>query len=139
MKMFLGEYSPNITPGSRIALPKKLRDQITGESVVLSRGFDRCIFVYDANDWGEKAQRQIENSKIDSRGELKTKDLERYLYTSACDASIDDQGRIVIPGNLLSSSGITKRTAIIGVGDHIEVWDFDTWKKYSKEISGQLQ
>jgi len=134
MKMFLGEYSPNITEGSRIALPKKLRDQIAGNSVVLSRGFDKCLFIYDREDWAEKAQRQIENSK----DELRARDLERYLYTSAAETSIDSQGRVVLPANLLEFAGITKRTAIIGVGDHIEVWDFETWKDYSEKISGKL-
>ncbi len=51
MRMFLGEYQPNITEGSRIALPKKLREQITGGEVILSRGFEKCVFVYDKEDW----------------------------------------------------------------------------------------
>lgn len=134
MKMFLGEYTPNITEGSRIALPKKLRDQIVGDSVVLSRGFDKCLFIYDRDDWAEKAQRQIDNLK----GDLKVKDLERYLYTSAVEASIDAQGRVVIPSNLTEFAGISKRTAIIGVGDHVEVWDFDNWQSYSNKISEKL-
>jgi len=40
MKMFLGEYQPNITDGSRISLPKKLREQIEGDEVILSKGFE---------------------------------------------------------------------------------------------------
>ena len=50
MKMFLGEYQPNLTDGSRLALPKKLREQILGDEVVLSRGFEKCIFVYDKQE-----------------------------------------------------------------------------------------
>jgi MraZ protein len=134
MKMFLGEYTPNITEGSRIALPKKLREQITGDSVVLSRGLDRCIYIYDRDDWAQQVQRQIENSK----DEAKIRDLERYLYTSAAESSIDSQGRVVLPANLLDFAGVSKRTAIIGVGDHIEVWDFDAWNSYSQKISVKI-
>jgi len=61
MKMFLGEYQPNLTDGSRLALPKKLREQILGDEVVLSRGFEKCIFVYDKQDWLNESQKQIDN------------------------------------------------------------------------------
>jgi MraZ protein len=134
MKMFLGEYNPNLTEGSRIALPKKHREQISGDSVVLSKGFEKCIYVYDANDWAMNAEKQIENMK----GDMKVSDLQRYLYTSAVDASVDSQGRLVLPANLKTYAGITTKTAVIGVGDHIEVWDYDMWVEYSDKISEKL-
>jgi MraZ protein len=134
MKMFLGEYNPNLTEGSRIALPKKHREQISGDNVVLSKGFEKCIFVYDSQDWALNAEKQVENMK----GDMKVSDLQRYLYTSAVDASVDFQGRLVLPANLKSYAGITTKTAVIGVGDHIEVWDYDTWIEYSNKITEKL-
>ncbi len=132
--MFLGEYQPNITEGSRVALPKKLRDQITGEDVILSRGFEKCIFVYDKKDWESEAEKQVENPITDA----KTRALKRYMYGNATETSIDSQGRIVIPPNLQQYAGITKKTAVIGAGDHIEIWDADTWEQYLKKISEEL-
>lgn len=134
MKMFLGEYNPNITEGSRIALPKKLRDQISSEQVVLSKGFEKCVLVYDKDDWAEKAEKQIR----DNWNEMKKGDLERYLYTSASETGIDSQGRIVIPGDLKEYAGIKKKLAVIGVGDHIELWDYESWKKHLEKISVKL-
>lgn len=134
MRMFLGEYQPNITEGSRIALPKRLRDQIRGEEVVLSRGFEKCIFIYDKEDWLSEAQKQVENPISD----LKTRDLKRYMYASAAETTVDTQGRIVIPTNLKEYAGIDKKTSAIGAGDHIEIWDADTWKNHLKKISEEL-
>lgn len=131
MKMFLGEYNPNITDGSRIALPKKLREQINGDCVVLSKGFETCVLIYDKEDWAMNAQKQIENLS----GMTKKSDLERYLYTSATESSIDQQGRIVMPSNLKDYARVTNKTAVIGVGDHIEVWDYEVWKKHLEKIS----
>jgi len=59
MSGFLGEYSPNITEGSRITLPKKLRKYIRGAEVVLSKGFEKCIFIYNREDWMNSAQKQV--------------------------------------------------------------------------------
>ena len=132
--MFLGEYQPNITEGSRIALPKKLREQIRGDEVVLSKGFEKCIFVYDKEDWVTEAQKQIENPITDQR----TRELKRYMYSGASETTVDSQGRMVIPGNLKEYANIDKKTVVIGAGDHIEIWDFENWLDHSEKISQYL-
>jgi MraZ protein len=134
MRMFLGEYQPNITEGSRIALPKKLRDQIRGEELILSKGFEKCIFIYDKEDWVSEAQKQVENPITDS----KTRDVKRYMFGGAIEVSIDSQGRLVLPNSLKEYAGIGKRTTVIGAGDHIEVWNFENWKKHLGKISAEL-
>jgi MraZ protein len=134
MRMFLGEYQPNITEGSRIALPKKLRDQIRGDDVILSRGFEKCIFVYDKEDWLTEAGKQVENPISDSR----TRDLKRYMYAGAAESVVDSQGRLVLPAGLKEYAGIDKRTAVVGAGDHIEIWDLEAWREHLSKISADL-
>lgn len=134
MRMFLGEYEPNITEGSRIALPKKLRDQIAGDEVIMSRGFEKCIFVYAKEDWVAETSKQVESPITD----LKTRDVKRYMYASAAETTIDAQGRLVLPVPLKSYAGITKSTAVIGAGDHIEIWEPSQWQKHLEKISAEL-
>lgn len=134
VKMFLGEFQPNLTEGSRIALPKKLRDQIQGEEVVLSRGFEKCIFIYDKADWLKESEKQVENPITDKQ----TRDLKRYMFGNATEATVDAQGRVVLPPNLVGYAAIDKKTAVIGAGDHIEVWDADTWSTYLEKLQGEL-
>ena len=130
MKMFLGEYSPNITEGSRISLPKKIREQLDN-GVVLAKGFEKCIYIYDKKDWITEAKKQVENS-----GEsAKIRDLERYLYTSAVEAEIDSQGRIVIPAYLAVYANLSERIVFLGLRDRVEVWDEAEWAKREKEIA----
>jgi MraZ protein len=134
MRMFLGEYQPNITEGSRIALPKKLREQVRGDDLILSKGFEKCIFVYDKEDWVVEAQKQVENPISDS----KTRDLKRYMYAGASESTIDAQGRIVLPAGLLAYAEINKKTAVVGAGDHVEIWDLDNWNSQISKISQEL-
>lgn len=134
MKMFLGEYQPNLTDGSRLALPKKLREQILGDEVVLSRGFEKCIFVYDKQDWITESQKQIDNPITDS----KTRDLRRYMFAGAVDSKLDSQGRIVVPANLLSYAGLEKNITVIGAGDHVEIWSTENWNEYFENVSKNL-
>lgn len=132
--MFLGEYQPNITEGSRLALPKKLREQVRGDELILSRGFEKCIFVYDKEDWVAEANKQVENPISDS----KTRDLKRYMYAGAVESTIDTQGRVVLPNSLKEYADIDKKTAVIGAGDHIEIWDLSNWKERLEKISQDM-
>lgn len=134
MKMFLGEYNPNITGGSRLALPSKMREQISSGQIVLSMGFEKCINIHDKADWELLAKEQIQESKEEG----KIRDLQRYVYTTAVEASVDKQGRFVVPKHLLDYAGITEKTAVVGVGDRIEIWDHSNWDKYKAKISAAL-
>lgn len=134
MKMFLGQYQPNITEGSRVALPKKLRDQITGDEIILSRGFEPCIFVYDRNDWEKETLKQIENPIT----EAKTRDLKRYMFAAAVDVEIDAQGRFVIPASLKDYAQLKTEVTVIGAGDHVEIWDKSIWDSYLTNISADF-
>jgi MraZ protein len=134
MKMFLGEYQPNLTDGSRLALPKKLREQILGDEVVLSRGFEKCIFVYDKQDWINESLKQIDNPITD----LRTRDLRRYMFAGAVDSKLDSQGRMIVPTNLLAYAGLEKEVTVIGAGDHIEIWNTATWNAYFENVSNSL-
>ncbi len=134
--MFLGEYNPNLTSGNRIVLPKKHREQLGGKTVVVSKGFDKCILVYAVDDWASRVERQVDN--LVAEASAPRADLERYLYTSAQEARVDAQGRIVLPSNLVTYAGIRSETAVIGVGDHIEIWDLNTWQKHFKKIEREV-
>ena len=132
--MFLGEYQPNITEGNRIALPKKLREQIVGEELILSKGFEKCVFLYDKGDWAQEWQKQVENPITD----LKTRQLKRYVFSGAVDVSVDDQGRFVIPESLRNYADLNKEIVVIGTGDHVELWNSAIWKEHLNKISGEL-
>ena len=57
--MFLGEYHHSIDNKGRIIIPSKFREAL-GESFVITRGLDQCLFGYPRNEWseaGRKAQR----------------------------------------------------------------------------------
>lgn len=134
MRMFLGEYQPNMTEGNRVALPKKLREQIVGDEVILSKGFEKCVSLYDKADWEREWKNQAENPATDVR----TRELKRYVFSGAVDASIDEQGRFVVPQPLREYAVLNKEVVVIGAGDHVELWDKTVWELHLKKISGEL-
>ncbi|MBR2577657.1 MAG: division/cell wall cluster transcriptional repressor MraZ, partial [Erysipelotrichaceae bacterium] len=63
----------------------------------------------------------------------------RVLTSNATECTLDNQGRILIPGNLAEPVGIKKECVIVGANDHIEIWDKETWDSYFEEASKSFE
>ncbi len=128
--MFLGEYQLKFTGQGRVILPKKLREAIIGREIILSRGFEGCIWGFDKKTWEEEAGKQLEISAL----EKEARNLRRYLFSSSIQVDLDEQGRFVIPGSLLTYAKIRGEVILVGCGDHFEIWDNVSWEEESKRL-----
>ena len=59
--------------------------------------------------------------------------IDRSIFSALAYLEIDEQGRFVIPKNLLDYADLAREAVIIGVGDHFEIWSVNKWKKYNKK------
>lgn len=123
--MFLGEYQAKFTGQGRIILPKKFRQKLEGNSLVLSRGFEGCIWGFPISSWAREAGKQMEVSAT----EKQARDLRRYLFSAAEEVELDSQGRFVIPKPLLLYAQLKNEVVLVGTGDHFEVWNPLSWQK----------
>src|SRR3989344_4253800 len=131
--MFLGEYVSKFTGKGRIILPKKLRVEVLGDEIILSKGFERCVWGFTREGFGIEAKRQLEMSAT----EEKARNLKRYIFSSSEAVELDSQNRFVISENLLNYARLKVEVVIIGAGDHFEIWDMKAWKKQLKKIEAE--
>lgn len=127
MKLFLGEYDHTLDERGRITLPRKIRQELGERDVVLTRGFDTCIFGYDLAAWEREATKQLDTSVTDKGG----RELRRYVFSAAEKAETDKLGRVVLPTHLKEYALIQGEVKIIGAGDHFEIWDKKHWEEYA--------
>lgn len=123
--MFLGEYQTKFTGRGRVVLPKKFRLRLQGESLVLSRGFEGCIWGFSRDDWEKEAEKQLLVSAADKQA----RDLRRYLFSAAEEVELDRQGRFIIPEPLRRYADLQEEVVLVGAGDHFEIWNPGNWKK----------
>jgi len=131
--LFLGEYRVNLTEGGRVVIPKKIREVLgKTKSFTLTKGFDRCLSGFRNEDWEKSALELMGVSVL----EMKKVEIKRHLFSSAAILEIDEQGRVIIPKNLLSYVGLEKdkEAIFIGVGTYFEIWNQERWERYKKEV-----
>lgn len=138
--MFIGEYQHTIDPKKRVAMPSKFRTEL-GKKVVVTRGMDKCLFVYPMKTW-EKLAEKLGSLPV---GESGTRSFIRLMLAGAVDVDLDKQGRVLIPDYLKDYAGIKKDVTVAGLFDRLEIWDKNNWSSYkskaeknSDEIAEQL-
>ena len=129
--VFFGEYTVTVTEGGRIAIPKKVRENLTGDTLILTKGFDICLAAYDRQDWQRRTDELMNVSLLDKENI----DKRRMIFSGAHEVEFDEQGRCVVPKSLLEFIGMdTKDVKVIGVGDHFELWNVRKWKAYLQNV-----
>jgi MraZ protein len=132
---FKGEFDLSLDEKSRLMVPAALRKAIHipthGEGFVLVPSPERCLWMYPERyfDWRFR-RRQAAAGVVD-------RDLlawERLMLSMAADVEADKTGRIVVPESSRNRGHLVKDVTVIGVGDHMEVWDRATWRVYSEAL-----
>lgn len=127
--MLIGEYNHTIDEKNRLSFPVKFRKEM-GKTVVVTPGLDRCLFVFTQKEWNTIAEKLAASSMLHAD----TRSFNRYLLGGAVEASIDAQGRILVPDFLKERAGLSGKVAIVGVHTRVELWDESTWQSYKRGV-----
>lgn len=127
--MFIGEYRHTFDTKNRISLPARFRREL-GASVVVTRGLDKCLFVYPKTAWKKQAERIAKHSTGSAAG----RGLSRLMLAGAVEADVDSAGRILVPDYLRSFAGLKEKSVIAGVSDRVEIWEETAWTEYTASI-----
>ena len=123
--MFIGEYTHTIDEKGRLAIPVKFRKDLI-KGAVITRGLDNCLFLYPIEEWKVLAEKL---SKLPI-GQANTRAFARLMLAGAMDATLDKQGRVIIPDYLRKFGKISKKIVLAGLYNRIEVWGENEWEKF---------
>lgn len=121
----MGEYQHNIDIKGRVIVPVKFRDEL-GDRFVITRGLDKCLFVYPMNEWQilEEKLKKLPLTKKDARA------FTRFFFSGAVECEVDKQGRVNIPLPLRNYADLDKECVVIGVANRIEFWSNTNWDDF---------
>ena len=127
---FIGKYLYSVDEKGRVNLPSKFRKMTKGKMYVLSRGLENCLFVFPKSRWSQ----YVKSFMPMTFAKKADRDFFRLLGFNTESVLLDDQGRVKIREDFMEYAGLKKEVLLIGVMDHIEIWDPDRWESYQKGI-----
>jgi MraZ protein len=131
--LLTGTYDRALDDKFRLALPKRFRELLAssfsggeGRTLFLTPGTDGSLALYA----GPAFARMAEKLAAQSPTAQDVRAFGRLLYAQSQSVELDGQGRIRIPPELLRHASLARECVLIGVGDHIELWDKGRWEAY---------
>jgi len=132
--LFMGEYQHSLDDKGRLIVPSKFREPLGGRCVI-TRGLDKCLFVYPESEWRtmEEKLKQLPLTQSDARAFV------RFFFSGATDLELDKQGRVMIPANLREYASLDKDVVVIGVSTRVELWSKEVWAAYVDEAESSFE
>lgn len=130
--MLTGTFSRIVDDKLRIAIPKSLRDCFSstqGGAIYVAPGTDGSLSLYSEEAFAALAGRLAQTSPT----ARETRDYGRLFYAQATRVEIDSQGRVRIPQELADLVDLGREVVLLGVYDHLELWDRRRWQSYLEE------
>jgi MraZ protein len=133
--LFTGTHPRTLDDKKRMALPKRIREQL-GEirKLFVTQGQDKCLWLWSPNDLERLAEKIDQAPATD----VEVRDFRRLFFSGAEEVDVDRNGRILIPDRLLQFAGLQHEVILLGVRDHLELWNAGRWKEYSGQKAGHF-
>ena len=139
MLLLTGEYQHVVDSKSRVLISNKLRNQIDadehGNNFYLVLGANGVLCLYP--------EKYFEQIVLAVAPEATAPDeavaFERISFALSSKVELDSQGRLLLNESLRRRAGLKERITLVGVRDHIELWNSSNWDEYVTDNMNQYQ
>lgn len=134
--LLTGEYRNTLDEKGRIMFPVKLRSELPEASLILTRGIDRCLWLFPPEQWKILSDKVMESASL---FQSQSRSVLRRLIAPAQTVEIDKTGRISIPQSLREFAGLGKECIFLGINKYFELWDSEEYDKYLGESEADFR
>ena len=132
--MFFGNFAHTLDEKGRLMIPRKMREEL-GFKVYIMQGFDGALSIFTE----AKYQKLVEEYSKLPFNQRKNRDYLRLQFSSTHEMDVDKVGRVQLPTALLNKFNISREVIVLGIGDHIEIWDAKKYEEYENGIRGEFE
>jgi MraZ protein len=130
---FTGRNELSIDGTCRLAIPAKIRSrldpEIDGESFYATRGPNGAVWLWPQRTFEEMAG-SLEPTLAPA---VELMDFDELTFPEAEQLDLDSAGRIRLPQELVSDAGLGTKVLLVGVRNHLEIWDPEVWEARRRE------
>ena len=137
--MFLGESTHTVDAKGRCFVPKRFqefldRDESGAMRAVLTRGFERCVFLFSEAYFREMVQRLATASFQGA----KLRKIQRMFFANTHRVNLDSSGRVLIPEKLKQHAGLEREVVMVGAYERAEIWNKEAWESFEEASAGEF-
>ncbi|HZZ81901.1 MAG TPA: division/cell wall cluster transcriptional repressor MraZ [Gemmataceae bacterium] len=125
--LLTGTHPRTLDDKKRIALPKRVREQIGDVTqLFVTPGPDQSLWIYTKDEL-ERLSAKLDATPA-TDGEARV--FRRLFFAQMEAVDLDRTGRILVPDRLVQFAGLEHEVVLLGVRDHLELWNSARWKTF---------
>jgi len=125
--VYFGEYERTVDQKGRFAVPPHMlmaAEDADWSRVMITKAAGPCLYLYELETW---------KSVLGSAQGLDEDESRLFMHRALADAhlsEVDTLKRITIPAALLQHARIERKAIVVGMFNHLELWDVAVWREY---------
>ncbi len=121
--MFFGNYQGTQDEKGRVHIPSILAKQVGDEDMMMVAQWGACLAAFPKPFFDQLAERLRELGKDASKIPVVRKIISGFF------AGTFKNGKLLIPQEMRNDFNLDKKIQIVGMLDHIEIWNRPDWDK----------
>ena len=136
--MFAGEYACKLDDKGRFSVPAPLRESFslsgadTKRAMLVKSPRELCLWLLPVSHWHtllELQQRRL--------SERESRLFMHHVVYDAAAVEMDRANRLLLPRRLREHLGIHDDVVLVGMYDHLEVWDSRAWSSHVATLEAE--
>ena len=123
--MLYGQKDLVIDDKGRLTLPSLFRNEFGSGNCYASLGLDKCILIYTEESYKKYVDKILQLSEFDDIARR----VQRTFLSNSYPLQIDSHNRILLPKLLANKTKAEKKVVVVGMYDHLEIWDSEAFAK----------
>ena len=125
--LLTGTHPRTLDDKKRLTLPKRIRE-LMGDLATLfvTPGPDQSLWLYAQADLERLAEKLDQSPATDGEARV----FRRLYFAQTEQVDVDRNGRVLVPERLAQFAGLQHDVVLIGVRDHLELWDAAKWHSF---------
>ena len=119
MSDFVGRFEHSLDEKGRLSLPARFRLDFA-DGANLTQHFEGCLALWAP---GEFSRQMRDMKELYRQGNPDARNQSRMWAQGVSVLEVDKQGRLVVPASARTFAGLSSEALIIGVLDHLEIWN----------------
>ncbi len=137
MTFFTSEYEVKLDAKGRLVLPARIKAQLPdadSQELIIRKGLEQHLIIYPMVEFNKVF------SKISGLNEFspENRSLQRSFMAGIVTVEMDNNGRILIPKNMLNYAQLDKDLVLVGVGNRVEVWNPKLYEQHLIQDPSEL-
>ena len=138
-EMFAGEYVCKLDDKGRFSVPTPLREPfgLSGggdakRAVLVKSQRERCLWLLPVPHW--RALLELQRQRLSER---ESRLFMHHMVYDVVEVGMDRANRLLVPRRLREHIGVGNDVVLVGMYDHLEVWDGRAWSSHLAALEAE--